>query len=80
MPTSPMKKIGIELPVQDLDELAQFALEGIRGIAVAEHSDQVVPEVKPPPLIGRRYNPGVIRNRIYLHECHITDPRRFAIR
>jgi len=25
-----MKKVGMELPVQDLDELAQFALEGIR--------------------------------------------------
>lgn len=26
-----MKKIGVELPVQDLDELAQFTLEGIRN-------------------------------------------------
>jgi len=26
-----MKKIGVELPVQDLDELAQFALDGIRN-------------------------------------------------
>jgi len=26
-----MKKIGVELPVQDLDELAEFALEGIRN-------------------------------------------------
>ena len=26
-----MKKIGVELPVQDLDELAKFALEGIRN-------------------------------------------------
>ena len=26
-----MKKIGVELPVQDLDELAQFALAGIRN-------------------------------------------------
>jgi len=26
-----MKKAGVELPVQDLDELAQFALEGIRN-------------------------------------------------
>ena len=25
------KKAGFELPVQDLDELAQFALEGIRN-------------------------------------------------
>ncbi len=26
-----MKKAGIELPVQDLDELAQFAVQGIRN-------------------------------------------------
>lgn len=26
-----MKKVGIDLPVQDLDELAQFALDGIRN-------------------------------------------------
>jgi NAD(P)-dependent dehydrogenase (short-subunit alcohol dehydrogenase family) len=26
-----MKKVGIELPVQDLDELARFAVEGIRS-------------------------------------------------
>jgi hypothetical protein len=25
-----MKKVGIDLPVQDLDELARFAVEGIR--------------------------------------------------
>ena len=26
-----MKKIGVELPVQDLDELARFTLAGIRA-------------------------------------------------
>ncbi len=26
-----MKKVGVELPIQDLDELARFALEGIRN-------------------------------------------------
>ena len=28
---SGMKKIGVELPVQDLDELAQFTLQGIKN-------------------------------------------------
>ena len=26
-----MKKVGVELPIQDLDELARFAVEGIRN-------------------------------------------------
>ena len=29
--TAGLKEVGVELPVQDLDELAQFALEGIRN-------------------------------------------------